>query len=341
MKQINHFYFKYNGVEYRDYTLYLYDTNGYSLRYLTYISDDDIIVDDFFSYDIQESNLTQNIPVPKGSSVHIVQPCKFAIADVRKNYVIKRKYDSGDYNVFTPNNTRLPRLATIDAMLILPKEKCIVGCLNFQSESQIIAQVLAEMPDKDYSDSIYTNIVTIYRVPREYKPLLNGTSKKPCVSCDCLDLNTENQLTADILECVYKVGSQEDYSKNAAENLMMQFNLLNQYNWRNYPGTVGLLISMINYSGPFCTLTKHESSLPKHIKEIIRQKYSPYKGEEDRRLGREFLEPLLQIKGLRYASITNLNEVLQKYKISTYTFCELYNVVARITPKEDEEEEKD
>ena len=64
---------------------------------------------------------------------------------------------------------------------------------------------------------------------------------------------------------------------------MMQFNLLNQYNWRNYPGTVGLLISMINYSGPFCTLTKHESSLPKHIKEIIRQKYSTYKGRQESR----------------------------------------------------------
>lgn len=43
---------------------------------------------------------------PKGSNVYIAPNCPLAMDDIRNNYTIKKKPDTGDYNVFSSINTR-------------------------------------------------------------------------------------------------------------------------------------------------------------------------------------------------------------------------------------------
>lgn len=283
---------------------------------------------------------------PKRTSIHLVSGSVIAVEDVRKNYILKRDADAGDYNVFSPLTRGSLKRFSPAVIALFPSYNLIVAGKDTITAAQALAEAKAENPDIVAADLDYRQVkadsLDCFNVSTAYADLLAGKLKKPCISYTQLDLNAPNELTVDVLTLVYNTGKLWEYDNEDRKNFLIQVNVLNQHNWREYPGTVSMLFgSMLKYAGVANSVASHISSCSKTVKEIMSCTNRPFAGEKDFNLARDFVNSLLNFGGCRYTTLEQLEEKLHSIRLSRQYFSMLYNDMVRITPKTFTDVQKD
>ena len=291
------------------------------------------------------------IPInpPKGSSLYIVPKCKYAMDDVRKNYSIKKSIDTADYNVFSPDATGVAKSDSGYIIAVCPKSKVIYfnnSGSNPGSSAEAKNRIINLDPSIDVSDMIFAFDGTVtwlsFINPHPaYRQLLDGTLTKPCISANNLDVSSDNELTPDVLELFMQAALQCQYEQDAEKNFITTINVLNQHNWRKYPGTMSVVVNELirSHSGIHANVRGTISRYSKPVKEIMLTPYSDFKDEADFNLCAEFLESKMNVGNQKFVSPWDMFEKCNKLGLTPSTFNTFYNSVARITPKKYEAKE--
>lgn len=347
MYKYEHFYYEdVVGNVYKDYTCY-YDLNNrhpfnlmVNKRLLVRLK----CLDGFTS----DPNAVLGQPcIKKGTSIFVAPDCKYASNDVRRHYQIKRVPDSGDYNVFSPNDKLPYRSYRVALALISEKDKTVVACYSDITKSELAAKLLLEN-SIDCSgwrelDTYQSPLFYCLNLHPSYKMLLDGTLQKPVLSCKCLDLNGDMELNVDVLRLAYETANVEWNTPNAKENFLLQLNALNQYNWRNYPGTVSILNDLMtnNFLSIGADVKRNAKSESKTIREIITCADQPFKDETDFKLTTAFLDSILHIGDCKFCTYYDFSKAFHKIGISLSKVSSLFDINVRIKPKTFENVPKD
>lgn len=342
MHQNNHTYFEFGGVKYYDYTMY---TDCYLwTNESSFLTELCLSEDMYAKLRTLDDWVTPGITVPKQSEIYVAPLCSVASDDIRKNYQVKRRPDTGDYNVFSPikHGTHYRHTITGRCLLILPTRKVVLASSCLRQERDLIAlcQGIITIDDNDIQQAIYsTESMSFYRMSDDvffFKNLLDGIISKPIVTPKQLDLNTENELTLDVLQLVYTTGSASYCDQDAKKNFLIQLNVLNQHNWRDYKGTVRMLLRELCVHGICSDIRRKVSSQNKAIRVLFEScnKCSGFTSEKDLKMAQTFVNQLLDIGDCRYTDVQTLENKLSNINLSLGSFCNLYSNIIKLTPRQ-------
>lgn len=290
---------------------------------------------------------SKNDPIPKGSSIHIVQPCKYSVNDIRKHYIIKRSADSADYLVFGEHPDYLKKqLITIDSCIINENEKVIVASYHVKTFDELFTYYTQITGNQGYVGLTYYKAHHRFYGfhAEEYYNILTETLDKPIYLIDSLNITNENELTSELLYMIYMANKRE-HTKENEENLIVLLNTLNNTNWREHKEIVGTVLSSLteSYWGGakrtykediLANMRYQKSKYPKQITELLSLK-GTYIGKNNKLL-KEVVEHILHIGEKRFVDFMQLNQKLYKEYIPAWLFAECYNVVCKVTPVNEE-----
>lgn len=345
--EIKHAYFNIDDVNFYDYTLYSDQVNEPT------VSEDSFIVDKLFLGRLKNiSYLTDaTIKPPRQSEIYITPKLPYPIEDIRNNYKIKRVPDSGAYNVIGPIQVSYENHVCGCAVAVFPSLKAIFVKSKYGDidKKSVYRKALMYLPNADYAEMIYKEfhswkIHVVINNQDVYKKLLDGTLVKPCVPYTNLDIAGRNQLTNDVLTLVRKTGEVPWTEKDAERNFIMQLNVLNQHNWREYPGTIAMLFLELMYgnrSSIYMEVRNHISRYSKVVKELLFHRDVKFASEKDQEFARQYINELLNIGECRYTTVKTLKDKLREINLSISTFDQLYNNIVRLTPKKYEEKSEE
>ena len=239
--------------------------------------------------------LFDNVPVPDGAKVHVVPGCPIPNDDIRKNYRVKRDFDSGDFNVFPEfsscNSLYVTRLYISDTL------------------KRIVISDSFSMPLSNPNDGyvVKTGHMRLDLISNNaWEMLLEKRGAKPCVSYKRLSIKSGNQLTPDALFLLYRLGTQPRTRENI-EKFKLQLQAINQTNWRKYPNSVG---KVILYASTYARCSNfvrgHKAERNKVTEQFFNIEPADYTDEDFKMLG-DTIELILDIDGTKYVSFSDLN----------------------------------
>lgn len=344
---IPHVYLKHDGTEYFDYTMYC-ETN-----FISTVNPSNFIL----SYSLREelaeqTNYLDLTTVPaKGSVLHTVPPCPLSIEDVRKNYKLTRKEELAEYNVIPPlgKNHDCRKCFSLSSIAIFPSKKAIivakssVGWQGPATEGDFKRAACSFLSNFDLDEMIildHNNLRLGFYFYEDkkfeaYKDLLDGKLTKPCVPYKNLDLSTGNELTVDVLQAIVIAGKQPMHATDAEKNLLVQLNILNQYDWRQYKGTIGIIVYELWRNACIAKEVKDtKSRYPKVIKEIMSVPWKDPEEEKDFALAQQLVGTAMNIGDCRFASAADLIKKMNETGICLSTFDHLFQNITKITPRQ-------
>ena len=296
---------------------------------------------------LHESLVDNTIAPPKGSKIYLAPDCPYGIEDVRNNYTIKRRPDTGDYNVLSPLKPHnMYHSLTVATLVIFPSKRIIVIHGENKTREDMFDYAQLHGLDVDISEMLYKNYssykyFSIIRNAEVFRKLLSNELTKPCVSYESLNINSENELTTDVLQLVYQTGSTNKWMPDAEKNFIIQLNVLNQHNWREYKGTVAMLFGEMLNDGVYRSMIQTPSRYSKTIQELFAaRKDCGFMSEKDFNLARTFVDNLLNIGDCKYTTVKDLHCKLLSIGLSQSTFSRLYKDVVRLTPRSFDNAEK-
>lgn len=338
MIRFEHVFLNIDGNQYYDYIGHV-DTNSYYTRRAT--PDMPVIsgnIKDLLCNNI-DSLLDNTISPNDGDQLHVVPDCVYAIADIRNNYQIKRGFDAGMYNVYSPLKQNLTQFFASTIVVVQKYKQLVLFNREFNFSSEAKKEAKRFVPEaQEYDMVVFKKKMSLFYSSciTPYIPLLNNTATKPCISYKKLKFNS-NELTPDVLMFVYKAGNAYKNSLGAEENYLLQLSILNQHNWREYPRTMFILFNvMLQYKGIHHEVKSHASKYPKHVKEIFEMARSQqdYKDEKDFNMARDFVSMVLDVKPCAmFVDTKRLMEKLSACSFGMTIFNELFSTVTRIVPK--------
>lgn len=346
-------YCQIDGVDYYDWTVCFQGSSYYSSGFLEKGKNLVVLGADIFNQIKEEScSFLDDKYIPKnGSSIHLVSGCPVGIADIRKNYTIKRKPDDGDCNVFSPYNGYRGILWNT-AYAIVPSEKTIVlsNKDKYSNALDIYQSLQHFFPDKwkikdpcpvlPGADVYKKDLALFYTVPQEeWLMLLKGELKKPCVSYKKLEFKTDNEINTDILYLVYKTGIQR-YGAETKKAFHIQLCALNEHNWRDYTGTVSMLFSNMlrpEDSKLCCSDLGSPSKLPKAVKEMVAHcthTALPFKSQKDMEMAQKLIRLVVDIpEDRQFSTIEELATKFNEKKIYMHCFYRTFENIVKFRPK--------
>lgn len=337
-----------NGVQYYDWELCNLSTNitlNEDYIYLTY------------GVDIQLGNMLNEIKknqfVPKpGSEINIVPRCSESIDNIRKCYTIKRGIDTGVCNVFSTIWPSVRRSTGSIELAICPslKKICIYhydyndqGHISF---TKILENIYASnnIPECDFLSEVIFERVRLYPHTKNeaWESLLKGTLKKPAIHISNINLNTGDELTADVLSLVHLTGSVQANEPDAEKNFVLQLNVLNNYNWREYPHTMYLLFGQILLripGGIERRMHYHPSYFKQAYNKIVKQFIREFKNpaseitQKDFDMAQGMLKKILNVDNTIFVSPSSLVTKLKDKGIDMNIFEKYFSSIVKITPK--------
>lgn len=348
-----------NGTTYEDYDITL------MCKQERYDYKNKILVSDRGSTVVYKINsLVHSMPtgkIPKGSSVYLTPDSPYAVADVRKNYTIKRDFDMADYNVLKELDTlwsfRIDvygyAISDIDKKILIfngangdftredwTKEIALSSGVFSKQTVQELFFVPLVPTNSGYGYQYYNSYGTLYafKITPVHLALYDGKLTKPCVQYSALDLSSDLEVTQDILELVYNAGKQRR-DENTLENFLLQLNTLNNYSWRDYGFTIDMILNDILRKGNCVRnyIDNHLSSFPKQIKALFGNHVTTFCNEKDFYASKVFLKNLLGLDGTKFTSIENLNSKLEESGVPLECFNKVFNSMVKITEKEYED----
>lgn len=363
MIELKNVIFRLAGVTYTGFTFYTIDQIHTLTRFFQehdskyYVIDYDVLN---ILRHLREENYAGNpldftVHPQKQAEIYMATKTKYATEDIRRNYQIRRSPDSGEYNVFDActippfgNNKCTVAFSTL---CIFPTEKIAFFSSHILTLSECLYEIRHKFPKVDYkSAKLYTSgtdsdtyflgaCSRLYIMADcfQYEQLLLGNYKKPCIPITSLILGSQEQLTFDVLELVRCAGSVTDYTTEAEENCILQLKVLNNYNWRDYKFTIGVLMSMLKDArGIGWYMYRHASKYPKVVTELLNmmdKDMYEYKNKKDRQFAQDYINYLLQVGKCKFTTINKLSAKLNKIHLLPEAFFGMFNVVIRVTPK--------
>lgn len=293
-----------------------------------------------------------------GSDIHTVPPCSVPVDDLRKNYNLKRGDDSGCCNVFSPLEDYYGHENyNSNCCIVVPKKTLYISSSD---NSTLALLVLNQYPDIKPSDLIffrnsYANYDTIlYEKPLSdtYLALLNGKLKNPCIPVSNLSLNSSNELTVDVLHIVYQTCSKRhtysyEFTDDEEKNAVVELNVLNNYNWREYPGTMSLLFNTLlatdrHSESVVGHMRGRSSRYPKAIKLVLSVENSSFVSEKDMNMGKQLVRTLTGMGDRKFVRFSDLDKKLKEIHLEPEIFGQLFEATTKLDEKEfvkDEEKE--
>lgn len=334
-----------NGQNFFGYKAYFDDP----YHYCDWDDPDGIIV---FSYPILEEldehfdNFLNNSFVPNpGDEIHVVPGCIIPMQDIRNNYKVKRTIDSGVCNVFSPMHGKAYKNIWGFNTIIACRElnALYFTCTTSKGLTETNARIVfgaVEPGAHDYSNSIdiidisHLEIYYSRSINENYMKLYAGQFKKPCIHSNSLKLQ-KNQMTSDILSFFVKAGLRSTYSKDADKNFLVQLGILNQYNWKDYTGTMYYIKQiLISKGGIHNYYMRHSSRLPKYGKDWYSTEFSPiFCSEEDFKLCQDFVSSCIGLNGKTFVNNRALCSKLSEIHLGLNDFDELYGTVTKVIPR--------
>ena len=322
---------------------------------------DKILDNNYVSTIVKKVNsLVSSMPkekIPKGSSVYLAPDSPYAVADVRKNYTIKRDFDTADYNVLKELDTTSSFHINVYGYAISDMDKKILifnggnGNFTYDDWTKEIAISSGGFSKQAVRDLLFVplNYRTGYGGTKSYNSygtlfafkatpahlaLYDGKLTKPCVQYSALDLNSELELSQDVLQLVYNAGKQKR-TQNTLDNFIIQLNTLNNYNWRDYAFTVSMLLHSIlpGFCGVRNYVDNHLSTFPKQIKNLFDNRTAVLTNEKDFQMAKSFLKNILGLDGTKFVSLENLSSHLDQAHVPLDCFNTVFNTMVKITER--------
>ena len=331
-------YFTYNCVKYYGYDIYF-------IKFTAYERDDIFIGPTEYKKltlgDI--SDFAMPATVSPGAEVHLVPKCDVAVDDVRKEYKIKRKFDDGDYNVFSKLWWWPSIYSENDGCIIIPQHKTVVVSTYYADDPW--QEALKMFPDCTTDNTIRINRCFQFFHPgldqqkESWISLISGSAMKPCVSIKDLKFESCNDLDIDALNLVYRTSKSDRYvQQGEVEKFNLQLKSLNQTNWREYPLTMNLLFNELLRNRDYSTYNYCRgkvSTIPKAIKHFYTDVYKPeHYTQEDFNMAKSFLMELLGMQETMFVNQSSLTEKLKSISMKPEDFEQYFNCVVRIKSKD-------
>lgn len=326
-----HAYILNNGILFCDYKLY---TDRKFYNDITKLDEYVVMTDDVFNGLYYRSNFNkicdQNFQPNRDDEIYVGPNCKYASADIRRNYKVKREPDAGVCNVLSPIKSWDRHFSNSKMLIVMGIQS--VFCTD---ENDPVAFARTFVPDIDKLS--YTLVepagwFRVCRLPEVYKKFLNKELKKPVISEDRLKITSDNKLTVDILRMTYEASKAWYHEKDAEKNMQIQLNVLNQTDWRDYKGTISLLNElMYNKKGIAYMMMGTKSRYPKPIQEILQctDCFDPI-SSEDRNLGAHFLAAIMGIDGTKFIDAPGFYKKLGETGITVNTFSRFFQTLVRV-----------
>ena len=346
-------FIEYEGVKYYDYDVYITPRNT------SYYGQCNFAVDCALYGRLHENmkSMLQDIKVPKGSEIFVAPKCPIASEDIRHSYTVKRKLDTGDYNIFSdiPNWTAY---IYSNIALILPTRNAIIMYEKYWDEAVSKTEhelIESFFPDFNYDKEQFINVVSPYgpgrtndyfflNVHPSWIDFLAGRLTKPCVHYSNLDINNEQEITQDLIDLVYATGVSSRINRKSIDDFKIQLHALNQHNWRERPRTVSILLH--NLLSPKETRTvrnyvnHHSTEQDKPIKMLMNTYADKFANKEDFELCRKMVAKIFNMQeGTMFVDIEDMTDKCKKLGLPMRIFKELFNVCVRIKDKEWENEQ--
>lgn len=331
------FWDSYNGCTGEDYTMYtnnnLYRPKSSNSDYI--IMTPDRLMDIITKLKKNNSGAT----VPKGSSIYLSPNCPYAIDDVRHHYTLKRKPDTGDYNVFSIDYSKYTYLHLRKSRtFIIPDRKILVATDSY--DNCVNAIIRNFIPDFDSNVTPASEVkimpLYVYKSSAAILDYLLGRLRKSCVYYTALDVSNNNELTLDFLTILYNVGNKRIYESDK-QNFLLELKVLNQYNWRDYLGTLRIMFrGLFHHRSIAACFMGRPSLFTKDVREIlnsIRSRSLDFVSEKDFNMAKSFIDSLLHIGDLKYVSLENLYSKLESISLPNFVFNLLFDSIVKITPK--------
>lgn len=284
-------------------------------------------------------NKLPTIKVPTGSSVYVNQPCSSPIETIRRKYTIKRDFNNADYTIF-PTDIPYPRSTTKIVYAIAFFPSC-GGCVTFDrnmSYNDAVSAVKTAYPNLPVNDlHIVSGYYRLYKysMTEAMRLFIMNKFTKPLTTIKGLDLNSDAEVTADLLQIIYSLGI-SSRSVDNAKNFVLQLESLYNHNWREYKGSIIFLFNI--FESTWCTaydvITHKSRYFSKSVKELYSEcGSSNFVSNKDRRMIQSLLMKILEMKDSMFVSLTSMLGKLKNARVSPYFFAELFDCTVRITPK--------
>lgn len=241
----------------------------------------------------KDLKLFSDVSVPKNSKLYFAQPVPIAMNEVRRNYTIVKKPESADYIIFAPQKNPKCTFGTFRSECYKESKYLYVGSNEYGLGT---AKWLYPEPETKCTSN---GTVVMYIIPdarNAYRNLLSGNFKKPCVTCDKLDLSTTDKVTLDALTIVLtSAKSTERYwTDTQLADLQTKLTMLGQYDWRSVPYTIRVLRDLLYNTGAGYRLINTPSINNKTVNAVLTEKLNFDKTDAyDLILGRQLLASVL------------------------------------------------
>lgn len=273
--------------------------------------------------------------IPRGTNICPASNLPVAADIYRRNYNIKRNVDTGDYNVFAGISPC--RYTSPEFSYVYEKEKIILAYKGTNSATPLAellefvkSEYAVDLSTSSYKMQKYNSYYFLKDPNNNYKKLILGELKKPCILYKSLDLNGDNELNSDIILMI--LSTCDGYSQENLKNTKLLLTSLYQTNWREYPGTMTLFKRMLENSSAGNSIIRHIGSQTKPIKEILEYNFTDlFATDNDKQLATNIIKRLLNLdSNLKYVSTKELMDRLHTAKIPTGTFYQLFSTITKI-----------
>lgn len=330
--KIEHAYFKHNGVQYDDFTLY-YDGHEKVAS----------LALDYYNIDrLREREMSEQCTAkpPKGCSVYLASKMPTPVDAIRKMYNVRLSEEKADYVVIAPLNE--PQKYYFREMLIFPNAKVAV-CASWDFDTKEIVDFIPS--DTDTTNAILTKNFNIFLILKDdkgsYYKYLTGGFTKPVAFYKNLDLDGDDDLTPEVLELTRNIGKAEFNSLEQLSNMDLNLKAIYNYNWRTYKASLGFVLrDMRNpkggqrYQTVFAEFVHYKSQQGKASREILENclfNITP-SGDKDRERMRALLKEHLAIPDTpAFLSYTDICKKLRNGHISPEEFNNAYNTIVKIS----------
>ena len=182
--------------------------------------------------------------------------------------------------------------------------------------------------------------VSYLEMPEDWIKLITGQFQKPCISYEKLEFKTDNEVNLDVLYLVYKTGIQK-FSADNQKAFHVQLCALNEHNWRDYPGTLSILMKdlLLNkYNPQYCfSDLGSKSGLPKAIQEMVKQGYQaevPFKSQEDMEMAQKLIKMVIDMpQDAQFSTIQELAVKFNEKHINMNCFYRTFDNIVKFRPK--------
>ena len=286
--------------------------------------------------------------VPIGSKIYCSGKSPYAMADIRKNYTLKRSSKSADYTIISNEFGNYYWEYYYNKILIVPDAKVVAMCMDDRkivNPKEAMKEALLDIyPREFFGDGNFYYVDYAYLAHFESSftenyqlccSAYNINTDYKVRTYNALQLSTGNPVTIDalkILKNACEIKGWDTKSEETCVNAIMSFNNLD---WRDYPGTIYAFQENLD-GGIFRNISGAPSRQPKPVREFIefRNKNNlSFKDEKDFELGQQYFGELLGITGTKYVSMLDLLTKLKEKRVTLSVYNELFGAITQIKPK--------